>query len=49
MLPKQPFHPKVKAAAKSSHHEDFAGALTFGWLRGAFLSMSVQKLAILAG
>ena len=46
-LPKQPYRPNVKAAAKSSHHEDFAEALTFGWFGGTFLSMSAQKLAIL--
>ena len=48
MISKQPFCPKAKAAAKSSHNKDFEGALTFGWFGGAFVSMSVQKLAILA-
>jgi len=42
-----PFH-NVKTCAKSSHHEDFAHALIFGWFGDAFLSTSVQKLAILA-
>ena len=38
-----PFH-----MPKSSHHEDFGVALTFGWFGDAFLSTSVLKLAILA-
>jgi hypothetical protein len=42
-----PFH-NVKALPKSSHHEDFGIALTFGWFGDAFLSTSVQKSAIFA-
>ncbi len=38
----------VKACAKSSHHEDLAHALTFGWFGDAFVSTSVQNLANLA-
>jgi hypothetical protein len=33
---------------KSSHHEDFGIVLIFVWFGDVFLSMSVQKLAILA-
>jgi hypothetical protein len=39
-----PFH-----MPKSSHHEDFGVALTFGWFGDAFLSTSLQNSAILAG
>ena len=38
----------VKAMSKSSQHEDFGIALTFGWFGDVFLYMSVQNLAILA-
>jgi len=38
----------VKASAKSSHHEDFADVLTFGWFGGAFFIMGAQKSAIMA-
>jgi hypothetical protein len=38
----------VKALSKSSHHEDFCNALTFGSFGEAFLSTCVQKSAILA-
>ena len=33
---------------QSSHHENYRTVLTFGWFGGACLSMSAQKLAILA-
>jgi len=39
----------IKASAKSSHHEDFAHVLIFGWFGNVFFVMSVQKLAILVG
>ena len=38
-----PFH-----NVKSSHHENFGIALTFGWFGDAFLSTSMQKLTIFA-
>ncbi len=38
----------VNASAKSSHHEDFADVLTFGWFGDAFFIISAQKLVILA-
>ena len=38
----------VKEMPKSSQHEDFGIALTFGWFGDVFLSVSVQNLAILA-
>ena len=48
MQPKQPFFPNVKTVPQSSHHENYRTVLTFRWFGGAFLSMSAQKLAILA-
>jgi hypothetical protein len=48
MQPKLPCCPNVIPALKSSLHEDFEARLTFGWFGDVFLSMSVQKLAILA-
>jgi hypothetical protein len=46
--PKLPFSPNVKACAKSSHHEDFVHALTFGWFGDVFLFsvLSAQQLTI---
>jgi hypothetical protein len=44
--PKQSFLPNIKACAKSSsHREDFAHALIFGWFDDALLVMSVKNLA----
>ena len=40
--------PKRQDIIKSSHHEDYKIVLTFEWFGSAFLSMSVQSLAILA-
>jgi hypothetical protein len=50
MQPKLPFHPSasVKACTKSSHHDVFVYALSFGWLGDVFSVLIVQKLAILA-
>ena len=47
--PKLPFRQNVKACAQSSHHEDFAHALTFWWFGDVFSVLSAQKLAILVG
>jgi hypothetical protein len=46
--PKLPFGQNVKAFAKSSHHENFAHDLTFGWFGNRFSVLSVQKSAVWA-
>ena len=46
--PKLPFSLNVKACAKSSHHEYFAHAFTFGWFGDVCSVLSAQKFAILA-
>jgi hypothetical protein len=45
--PKLPFLLNAKACAKSSLHENFAHAFTFGWFSDVFSVLSAQKLAML--
>jgi hypothetical protein len=43
MQPKLPFRLTVTALAKSSHHEDFANALTCRWFGDGFSDLIAQK------
>ena len=48
MQPKLQFRPNVKACAKSSHYENVAHPLTYGWFGDVFFVLIAQKLVILA-